>query len=170
MNQAITGVSPAETTEVTIMTVFPSIGARPIGQFLGQLYSIKVGTGAILNLGNLIALLSIPLAIPLFFFNIFPGLWFIPPVLRRYRLTNRRVVVELGFSAQPERWVDLNNFDSIETVTLPGQAWYPCGDLLFRKGQVETLRLSGVPHPEGFRHTCLKAQRAHVGVNRAVGR
>ncbi|HEX4148350.1 MAG TPA: PH domain-containing protein, partial [Pirellulales bacterium] len=87
---------------------------------------------------------------------------------RRYRLTNRRVLVELGLHAKPERSLDLDNFDTIEVVVLPGQEWYPAGDLIFRRGTLETLRLSGIIRPEPFRQTCLKAHRAFVAVKLAV--
>src|SRR5262245_37329598 len=36
MTQAIAGVSPASVAETTIMTTWPSIGARPSGQALGR--------------------------------------------------------------------------------------------------------------------------------------
>ncbi|MBL9165916.1 MAG: hypothetical protein JNL18_24545 [Planctomycetaceae bacterium] len=161
--QAITGVSPTTGIETTIMTVFPSVGATGIGQFLGQLYRIRFGMPPVLTLGNLIALASIPLVLPLFFVKLLP--W----SATRYRLTNRRVVVERGLNPVAERWVDLDNFDAIDLITQPGQEWYPCGDLVFRKGATETLRLAGVAHAEPFRRTCLKAQRAHAAVKRAVG-
>lgn len=163
MKQAITGVSPAETTETTIMTVFPSLGGSGLGQLLGQLYQLRIGLPPIFTLGNLIALASIPLVVPIFFIRLFPV-----PV--RFRLTNRRVLVERGFAAKADRWVDLDNFDAVDLVVHPGQEWYPCGELVFRKGATETLRLPGVPHPETFRRTCLKAQRAHVAVKRATGK
>lgn len=158
--QAITGVSPSETEETTIMTNFPSVGGTALGQTLGQLYQLKLGFGPIVNLGNLIALASIPLALALYFAKL----------LRRYRLTNRRVIIERGPRGIAERWVDLDNFDAIELVVHPGQDWYPCGELIFRQGNVETLRLPGVSHPEAFMRTCLKTQRAFVAVKRAVSR
>jgi hypothetical protein len=67
--------------------------------------------------------------------------------------------------------VALDRFDSIETVVQPGQAWYKAGDLVFRLGQVETFRIAGVPRPETFRQTCLKANMSFVGVQklRAIG-
>jgi hypothetical protein len=162
--QAITGVSPNTGVETTIMTVFPSVGATGIGQLLGQLYRIRFGMPPVLTLGHLIALLSIPVVLPLYFIKLLP--W----SATRYRLTNRRVVVERGLNPVAERWVDLNSFDAIDLVVRPGQEWYPCGDLVFRKGTTETLRLPGVAHAEPFRRTCLKAQRAHVAVGRAVGK
>lgn len=161
MKQAIAGVSPTELSEAEIMTVFPSLAAWPIGRALGQLWSISAGLGAPLTVGNLLALLSIPLAIPLFFAKLAPG------VCRRYTLTNRRVVVRKGLRPVDERSVSLDNFDAIAVEVLPGQAWFRAGELVFKKGPVETFRISGVQRPETFRHTCLKAQRSHVGVRKA---
>jgi hypothetical protein len=45
----------------------------------------------------------------------------------------------------------------------PGQEWFACGDLVFRRGPIETLRLSGVSRPESFRRVCLEARQAYVG-------
>jgi hypothetical protein len=155
----IAGVVPPEYAEVTIATVWPTNASTRLGRLLGRLYAIRVGVG-IFTVGNLIALLSIPIALGLFFFLLAPG------VVRRYRLTNRRVVIERGLSPKPESWVNLEDFDAIDVEVLPGQGWYPAGELIFRKGPVETFRLHGVPRPEGFRHTCLEAQRAYTAVKR----
>lgn len=161
MQQAITGVTPSDLEEATIMTVWPSMAALPAGRFLGRLCGIRSGVGSILTVGNLIALASIPAAAGLFFFNLLA-------VGRRYRLTNRRVVVERGPRGKAERSVSLDDFDAIDVQVLPGQEWFPAGELIFRKGQVETFRLSGVLRPATFQQTCLKAQRAHAGVKRAL--
>ncbi len=66
-----------------------------------------------------------------------------------------------------QRSVTLDRFDSVEVDVLPGQAWYHTGDLVFNLGAVETFRISGVPRPETFRHTCIKAQMSHAGVAKA---
>jgi hypothetical protein len=83
-----------------------------------------------------------------------------------YRLTNRRVVVENPFGAEIKS-VSLDRFDAIDVVVEPGQAWFKAGDLVFRQGAVETFRIWGVPRPETFRHTCLKANMSFVGVQKA---
>ncbi len=67
--------------------------------------------------------------------------------VRRYRLTNRRVVVEAGAKFKPQQYADLDHFDRIDIEVRPGQAWYPAGDMVFKLGQVETLRLVGVGLP-----------------------
>jgi hypothetical protein len=79
------------------------------------------------------------------------------------------VVVEAGGNFKPQQYADLDHFDSIVIEVRPGQAWYPAGDMIFKLGQVETLRLVGVGYPETFRATCLKAHQSFVGVRKAVG-
>lgn len=154
--QAIAGVTPPEKAEVTVMTVFPTLAAYPAGRFMGRLCGIRAGVG-FFTLGKLMALALIPFAVGLFVFSLLPG------VLTRYRLTNRRVIVQTGLRAVDQRWVDFDRFDSIEIEVLPGQEWYPAGELIFRSGKVETFRLSGVSRPETFRHTCLSARRGYLG-------
>lgn len=175
MAQAIAGVSPATESETTIMTVWPSIAATPVGRALGRWYESEAGItvlGVPITVGRILALMSIPLALVVFFHMLVPRLPLVVfgwpnPSCRRYRLTNRRVVVEQAFGGGEQQSVSLDRFDSISVDVLPGQAWYPAADLVFRQGAVETLRLSGVPHPGGFRHTCLKAHQAFVGVQNA---
>jgi hypothetical protein len=112
-------------------------------------------------IGKLVSLLMIPIAINVFIHTLTFG-------ARRYRLTNRRLIVEAGLRARIDRWVDLDKFDAIQIEVLPGQEWYPAGDLIFRRGAVETFRISGVSRPETFRHTCLKAQQSFAGVGKAL--
>ncbi|MDX1961732.1 MAG: PH domain-containing protein [Pirellulales bacterium] len=174
----IAGVSPPELKETTIMTVWPSIAATGIGRFLGQLYAIDLGV-SVFTVGNLIALLSIPIVLPLIlgkfavdFLAGVPilGLPFLPlkGSVQRYILTNRRVLIAEGLIPQPTQYVDLDRFDSIEVVVQPGQAWYPAGDLIFRKGNTETFRLAGVRRPETFRQTIMKARNGYVGVKKIM--
>jgi hypothetical protein len=185
MKQAIAGVSPPGQGEMTIMTVWPTLGARWEGRMFGRFYLLKPGVtlcGVPVTVGRLIALLSIPLILPLYFLMLLPCFIFLPkmgpvpriyvsnPLCRRYRLTNRRVVIEHGTSGTVFGEVSLDQFDAIEVEVLPGQQWYPCGELIFFNGKVETFRLSGVSRPETFRQTCLKAQRSHSGVRRALDR
>jgi hypothetical protein len=184
MKQAIAGVVPPESGEVTIMTVWPSVSALNGGRFWGRLYSNRRGfpvAGVPVTIGRIIALLSIPLVLPVYFLMLLPCFIYLPkmgplprvyfsnPWARRYRLTNRRVIIE-RLSGEEDASVALDNFDAIDVVVLPGQAWYPAGELIFRKGTVETFRLSGVPRAETFRQTCLKAQRANSTVKQAIER
>jgi hypothetical protein len=164
MDQAISGVSPASVKETTIMTVWPSNAVYGLGRLLGLGYAIRFPDIYIFRLGNLIALLSIPIALVLFFMRIAPF------VGQRYTLTNRRIIVHKGLLIEEERSVGLDRFDRIDIDVLPGQAWYFAGDLVFRLGNVETFRLGGVSRPAAFRSQCMKAHMAYVGVNKALER
>jgi hypothetical protein len=88
----------------------------------------------------------------------------LPWAIQRYRLTNRRVIVERGVLPRIQQFVDFDTFDSVELVVEPGQEWYAAGDLVFRKGAVETFRLPGVSRPESFRQTILKVQHSYRSV------
>jgi len=156
----IAGVIPAQTREATVMTVWPSVAKYWLGRWLGKKFSIRWPDIYIFRLGNLIALLSIPLALKLYFFRILPF------VGTRYTLTNRRVVVYRGIVGVEEKSVDLDRFDNIDIVVQPGQAWYDAGDLVFKKGNVETFRLDGVSRPAPFRATILKARQVYEGVKK----
>jgi hypothetical protein len=162
--QAIAGVTPAETREVTVMTVWPSNAQFAVGRMLGSLYAIRFPDFFFIRLGNLIALASIPIALVLFFMRIAPGIG------TRYRVTNRRVIVEKGLRGVAEKSVDLDRFDSVEVVVRPGQEWYYAGDLVFRLGNVETFRLEGVSRPDSFKSVCIKGHLAYVGVKKAMRR
>jgi hypothetical protein len=159
--QPIAGVTPAEIRETTVMTVWPSVAQYGLGRALGSLFAIRWPDVYFFRLGNLIALLAIPVALVLFFMRIAPAIG------TRYRLTNRRIIVERGLSGAPDKSVDLDRFDAIAIDVRQGQEWYDAGDLVFRMGNVETFRLSGVSRPAAFRETCLKAHLACVGVKRA---
>jgi hypothetical protein len=164
MQQAISGIVPADVAEVTIMTVVPSISRFPAGRFIGRACRVQAGLGKFLTLGKLFAL---ALMVPAMFLV----LWQVRPwAVVRYRLTNRRVVIERGVQRHEEASIALDQFDRIDVVVLPGQEWYPAGDLVFHKGPVEMFRLEGVRHPEAFRRTILKAHRGYVTVREAQSR
>jgi hypothetical protein len=159
MKQVIAGVAPPELSEVTIMTVWPSIAITGLGRFLGTAFQSRLGVGNILTLGNFLKLATIPVTLGIFF-----AMLLVPGMNRRYRLTNRRLLIEAGLSPKVTSAVLLDDFDAIDLEVLPGQEWYPCGEMIFRKGKVETFRLSAVPHAESFKQVCLKAQRGYASV------
>jgi hypothetical protein len=174
MIQPVAGVAPSQLQEVTVMVVWPSVSAMAFGRFWGRLFAIETGFplfGVPITIGRLFALASIPFMVAFYFLMRlprFPGviLGIVNPWCWQYRLTNRRVVVENPFGGEL-KGVSLDRFDTIETVVEPGQAWFKTGDLVFRQGKVETFRIWGVPRPETFRQTCMKARMSFVGVQQA---
>jgi hypothetical protein len=162
MKQAIAGVVPSQSQEATVTIEWPTIAATGLGRFLGRFYGIRAGVG-MFTVGRIAMLLTWPLGLFLFFWMLAP--W----SLRRYRLTNRRIIIEKGPKFKVDQFADLDRFDDIDIVVRPGQAWYPAGDMIFRLGPVEKLRLIGVGYPETFRMTCLKSHQSYVGVRKATG-
>jgi hypothetical protein len=152
---SIAGVVPPATSEVTIMSAWPSVAGSSAGQFFGRLYLIDAGAWPA-TLGNFIALASIPVMLMLYLSMRLP--W----AITRYRLTNRRITIDRGISWKVEQYVDFDRFDSVTVEVRPGQEWFPAGDLVFRLGNTETFRLAGVRRPEVFRQACLKIQQSSI--------
>jgi hypothetical protein len=162
MKQAIAGLAPPELGEATSMVVWPTIGATRAGRLVGQLSAIGSDSGRFFTVGKLMAVACIPLALAAFVWNL------LPYVMRRYRLTNRRIVVHRGYSGTEERALDLDAFDEMEIVRLPGQEWLRSGEVVFQLAGQEVFRLSGVSRPETFRQVCLKAREAYVSVREVL--
>ncbi len=159
MKQPIAGVVPSAQAEATITTIWPSIAAYPSGQWIGRLCGLKWPDVYIFRIGHLLALALIPHALFLYFSRV------APKIGMRYRLTNRRVVVERGIGGErEERAIGLTAFDTIKTDVLDGQQWYDAADLVFLHGDSEVFRLEGVSRPEPYRQTVLKARQAHCSV------
>lgn len=161
MKQAIAGVSPSGAGETTVMTVWPSNAATIAGQWLGKLFSIDIGF-YIFTVGNVICLLAIPAAIVIYFLRL------LPVVGRRYRVTNQRIVIQHGPLGSDGESIGLGDFDQVDVDTLPGQAWYQAGDLVFRRNDAEVFRLRGVSRPEAFRQVCLKSSTAYQSVAKVL--
>jgi hypothetical protein len=160
----ITGVVPSELAEVTCKVVWPTIGATRLGRIVGQLSDVRLGWGQFFTLGKLLAVASIPLALAVYAWQLMPYL------CRRYTLTNRRIIIRKGLTGVDGRWISLEDFDSIRVEILPGQEWLHAGDLVFRHGDHEVLRLPGVSRPETFRQVCLSARTALLSVREVVER
>jgi hypothetical protein len=174
MIQPVAGVAPSQLQEVTVMVVWPSLSATAFGRFWGRLFAINAGFrlfGVPITVGSFFALASIPFMVALYFLMRLPRVPAVVIGLKnsmcwQYRLTNRRLVMENPFGGEMKS-VSLDRFNAIDVVVQPGQAWFKAGDLVFRQGTTETFRIWGVPRPETFRHTCLKANMSFVGVQKA---
>ena len=85
-----------------------------------------------------------------------------PGACRRYTLTNRRLIVQLGLTAKDGPSIGLDEFDAVEVGIMPGQDFLHAGDLIFKRDGKEVFRLPGVSRPEGFRQVCLKARNSLI--------
>ena len=73
---------------MTLMVVWPTIGATRLGRLVGRLFGHSDGLGGFFTLGKLMALFTIPLSLGVFCWQL------LPYVARRYRITDRRIVIE----------------------------------------------------------------------------
>lgn len=162
MHHPIAGVTPSELAEVTCKVVWPTIGATRAGRLVGRLAAVQLGWGKFFTLGKLLALATIPISLAAF------GWQLMPCVCRRYALSNRRIIVRKGLMPVDERWIGLDEFDTVEVEILPGQQWLHAGELIFKHAGNEVLRLSGVPRPEVFQNVCQTAQKALLSVRDVV--
>ena len=151
--------APAE-LEATLMIVWPTIGATSVGRWVGRLAGVRLGAGGVFTLGNLLAVLTLPVSLAVFAWQLLPF------VARRYRITDRRIVIQKGLSDGPS--VGLDEFDAVDVDVLPGQAWLRAGEVIFRRDRREVFRLSGVSRPEIFRHVCLEARTAMTSVHQVL--
>lgn len=156
------GFVPPELDEADAVTIWPTIGAHPLGRLVGRLCAIKIGLGGFFTLGKIWALATIPLSLAVFFWQLMPY------ICRRYTLTNRRIIIRRGLQPLDAKWIDLDGFDAIKIKVLPGQEWLHAGELIFKRGEIEVLRLSGVSRPEVFRQVCLTAQKTILSVREVV--
>jgi hypothetical protein len=164
MRQPIAGILPSELSEVTCRVVWPTIGALPLGRLVGRLAAVRLGVGEFFTLGKLLALASIPLSIAVF------GWQLMPFVCRRYALTNRRIIIRKGLMPVDEKWIGLEEFDTVEVEELAGQVWLHAGEVVFKRSGNEVMRLTGVPRPEVFRQVCAASRTALVSVRDVVER
>jgi len=155
-------IAAAELPETATMTVWPTIAATAPGRLVGRWSALEIGPGKFFTLGKLLALVSIPVSLAVFVWQL------LPYFCRRYALTNRRIIVRKGLMPVDEHWIGLDEFDTVDIEVLPGQRWLHAGELVFKRGDREMLRLSGVSRPEVFRHVCQTAQNALVSVRDAV--
>ena len=121
MLHPIAGVTPSELAEVTCKVVWPTIGATRAGRLVGRLAAVRLGWGEFFTLGKLLAVATIPLSLAMF------GWQLMPRVCRRYALSNRRIIIRKGLMPVDERWIGLDEFDTVDVEVLPGQQWLPSG-------------------------------------------
>ena len=147
-------MSDCQVCETRLATRWPTIGAYGLGRWVGRLVGLSIGYGRIFTIGTLMSLVTLPISLTVYAWQLCP--W----VCRRYRLTDRRVIVQKGYSACEERAIELDAFDTVSVEVLPGQAWLRTGDLVFFKDDREVFRLAGVPSAESFCRTCQQAKVA----------
>ncbi len=132
-------------------TIWPTLGATRLGRWIGRVALVGPGSGP-LRLGTLLVVLLVPLVVGLYLWQI------LPPRVRRYHLTTRRIIIQKGLPPRVEASLDLEQFEAIGVEVQPGQEYFRAADLVFLRGQRELLRLAGVGRPDVVRQLCLETR------------
>ena len=149
-------------TESTLTVRWPTITATAPGRWAGRFATIGPDFGTVVSLGTLLSIATLPVSLAVYAWQLMPF------VARRYRLTDRRIVIQRGLTPVDGDSIGYDEFDAIEVETLAGQEWLHAGELVFRRDGKEVLRFSGVSRPEVFRQVCLEAQNARLAVDRIL--
>ncbi|HEY1380154.1 MAG TPA: PH domain-containing protein [Gemmataceae bacterium] len=140
--QAVTGVTPPQLGEAIIREVLPSVAAHPGPAGLAR------------------ACYRTIILAPLGWLVLAP-FYFAKPLGRRYRLTNRRLMVCKGLKATPDQDVPLDRIKDVKLVTDANSEFFLAGTLEVLDTDGKTvLSLPGVPEPESVRHAILQAAAA----------
>jgi hypothetical protein len=143
-NQSANGSAAANLPETRIRESWPSVAAFP----------------AIANLGRMLTgtIVLAPLAWLIMGLAYFGKL--LPPLARRYTITNQRVLIRRGLKGKPGPEVRLADLDEVRVVTDANSDFFRAATLeLISNGRV-ALSLPGVPDAESFRHAILNARNA----------
>lgn len=158
---AISGV--AASSEVEIMTVYPSIAAYGIGRTFGSLYeSIPLRIMGV-KLSNLLFVLpTAPIAAGLYFLQKVTG--------QRYKLTNRNMQVWHSLGNRKVTQVPLTDISGVLIRELPGQQFYKAADLVLigGKGNDVIMTLPAIPYAHIFRQTILEARDSRQMVAKSL--
>jgi hypothetical protein len=150
-NQAVTGVVPPQTDEAIIRDVWPSVTA-----FSGPANLARACYRTII-----LAPVAWVVLAPFKFqklLGILPGL---SGLAKRYRLTNRRLMICKGLRPVPDKEIALDEIQDVRLVSDANSQFFVSGTLevVNTKGEV-AMTLPGVPEAESVRQSIMQAAKA----------
>ena len=144
--QAVSGVIAPEWSEALIREIYPSVARYPA----------IAAIGAKLTRTIILAPLAWILMVGAYFGKVAPFF------MRRYTLTNRRLMIRAGWKGMPIKEVTLAQIDDVRLVPDANTLFFRAATLEIIGGGQYLLTLPGVPDPESFRHAILDARNAWV--------
>ncbi len=143
---AITGLIPPQVAEGRIRERWPSVARMPLVATLGRALTRTI---VLAPLGWLIMSLA-------YFGKLLPFF------MRRYTVTNQRVMIRSGWSGKPSAEVPLEKIDDVRVVADANSDFFRAATVEILSGSDVILRLPGVPEPHSFRWAILNARNAWV--------
>ena len=145
-SQAVAGLTTPQFSEARLRIVWPSVSANFAFASLGKTLTRTI---ILAPIGWLVMAWA-------YFSKV------LPIVGRRYLLTNRRVVIQKGWSHRAGGEVPLAQIDEIRVVTDSNSAFFRSATVeIIHEGKI-ALTLPGVREPEAFRQAVLNACAAWV--------
>ena len=143
---AVGAVALAEVAEGRVREVWPSVASFPAIASIGQMLTRTI----------ILAPLGWLVMSTVYFGKLMPFL------MRRYTLTNRRLMIRKGWHGSVGQEVPLSAIDEIRVVVDGNNTFFRAADLqIVGAGQV-LMTLAGVPDPESFRQVVLCTCQAWV--------
>ena len=142
--QGVGAAALAEVAEGRVREVWPSVASFPAIASLGQLLTRTI----------VLAPLAWLVMSTVYFGKLMPFL------MRRYTLTNRRVMIRKGWHGSVAQEVPLSAIDEIRVVADGNITFFRAADLQIVGGGKVLMTLAGVPDPESFRHAILDTCQA----------
>ncbi len=164
-SQAVTGIVPPQVAEAIITVRWPSVtaymGGAParLGASIQQaasgllrqtmnlpkLWVVCLALLIVLPVAIVIALAAWVLLAPFYFAKILPGF------MKKYTLTNKRVMIQEGWSLTPGLQVNLEDLREVRVVPGSEQPFYLSADLELLFGQSGSATLPGVKEFKTFK-------------------
>ena len=146
LKQAVTGVIPPGVAEAQIREVYPSVASIPA----------VAGLGKMLMFTYVLAPVAWVVMAGAYFGKLAPFL------MRRYTITNRRVMIKAGWAGKPIKEVALDQIDDVRLVRDGNTDFFRAANIeIIGNGQT-LMTLLGVPDPESYRHAILDTRNAWV--------
>ncbi len=142
----VTGLIPPQLAEARIRERWPSVARIPVVATLGRALTRTI---VLAPLGWLImSLVYFSKLLPIF--------------MRRYTITNQRVMIRSGWSGKPSAEVPLEKIDDVRVVPDANSDFFRAATVEILSGTQVALSLPGVPEPHSFRWAILNARDAWV--------
>jgi membrane protein YdbS with pleckstrin-like domain len=172
--QAVMGIIPPSVAEARIAERWPTVAAYPFVSKPAAALQVlaKKLVLAVLSLPAILAAVLLIFAVPLAFLIAFLAwlmlapffaLKILPGSMTRYLLTNRRLVVQRGWSRKIVREVPLAEIEKVQIVPGSEQSFYTSADLEILSNGRPVLRLPGVDEYQQF---CVQIENAYLAWGR----
>ncbi|QDT17405.1 PH domain-containing protein [Alienimonas californiensis] len=148
--------------ERDVLTVYPGVAATSVGRLIGRALNcvpLRIGPATLSQW--LLGLPLAPLGAAVYFWQKAFGL--------RYRLTDRRLIVETSLTGRQVDAAELAEVTAAEVTVPSAGRWFRAGDLTLRdRSGARLLTVRSVPHVDNFAARVAEMKGARASVDAAA--